>query len=116
VALLLAVSGEEAGAAFPGKHGRIAFDAFAPEPGSTSQIFTINPDRTGERRLTHTTACAYNSSPSYSPDGTKIAWERNGNIWVMDADGTNPTDVTDTPTAERWESGPDWGPKPATKR
>jgi hypothetical protein len=68
--------GGGAGAAFPGKNGRIAFDAFAPEPGSPDEIFTMEPDWTGQRRLTNTTAARYSSSPSYSPDGTKIAWER----------------------------------------
>jgi Tol biopolymer transport system component len=91
-----------AGAAFSGKNGRIAFSAFTPKRGpSPDEIFTTNPDGTGERQRTPTTPRAFNSSPSYSPDGTKIAWERvvvgpngpnlsrdDGDIWVIDADGT----------------------------
>jgi hypothetical protein len=56
VALLLAVSEQEAGAAFPGKNGMITFDVTASRMGTTYQIFTIEPDGTGERQLTQTTA------------------------------------------------------------
>ena len=98
-------------AAFSGKNGRIAFSAFTPKRGpSPDEIFTTNPDGTGERQRTPTTPRAFNSSPSYSPDGTKIAWERvvvgpngpnlsrdDGDIWVMDADGTNKKRLTGSP-------------------
>ena len=97
-----------AGAAFSGKNVRIAFSAFTPKRGpSPDEIFTTNPDGTGERQRTPTTPRAFNSSPSYSPDGTKIAWERvvvgpngpnlsrdDGDIWVIDADGTNKKRLT----------------------
>jgi Tol biopolymer transport system component len=100
-----------AGAAFSGKNGRIAFSAFTPKRGpSPDEIFTTNPDGTGERQRTPTTPRAFNSSPSYSPDGTKIAWERvvvgpngpnlsrdDGDIWVIDADGTNKKRLTGSP-------------------
>ena len=100
-----------AGAAFSGKNGRIAFSAFTPNRGpSPDEIFTTNPDGTGERQRTPTTPRAFNSSPSYSPDGTKIAWERvvvgpngpnlsrdDGDIWVIDADGTNKKRLTGSP-------------------
>jgi TolB protein len=34
--------------------------------------------------------------PDWSPDGTRIVFSRNGNIWIMDADGQNETRLTDT--------------------
>ena len=102
VALLLAVSGEKAQAAFPGKNGRIAFSFLRREPGGSSwQIFTINPDGTGEKQLTHSSDPFHNHSPSYSPDGRKIAWERNGDIWVMNADGTGQERLTSGLVADR---------------
>ena len=50
----------------------------------------------------------------WSPDGTKIAYEhgthtndvRSGDIWVMEADGSSPTQVTSLRTTE----SPDWQP------
>ena len=34
--------------------------------------------------------------PDWSPDGERITFSRNGNIWVMDDDGGNETKLTDT--------------------
>lgn len=63
VASLLAVSGEKAGAAFPGKNGRIAFQG---SPGGV--IYTIDPAGGGR------TEVAGGEQPSFSSDGTKIAF------------------------------------------
>ena len=49
--------------------------------------------------------------PAWSPDGSRIAWssERDGNreIYVMDADGSNPTNLTGDPG---YDSSPAWSP------
>jgi WD40-like Beta Propeller Repeat len=81
-------------AAFSGKNGRIAFSAFTPKRGpSPDEIFTTNPDGTGERQRTPTTPRAFNSSPSYSPDGRKLVFDvfgatGQGSIQTKKADGT----------------------------
>ncbi len=48
------------------------------------------------------------------PDGTRLAYNRSenefdwgANIWVMDADGSNPTNITNTDTEEL---EPAWSP------
>jgi Tol biopolymer transport system component len=63
------------------------------------EIFTINPDGTNLMRLTFNSNC--DQKPSFSPDGTKIAWQKRsdsdfGEIWVMNADGSNPHPVAAT--------------------
>ena len=64
-------------------YGRIAFDNF-------DDVWTIDADGTDLTRLTHSPGPDFD--PSWSPDGTKIAFrsERSGEpeIWVMNADGT----------------------------
>lgn len=68
---------------------RIAFE-------SSGHIWLISPDGSNLTQLT--TDPAGNKSPAWSPDGSKIAFisNRGGSedIWIMDADGTNPMRVT----------------------
>lgn len=63
--------------------GRIAFD-------NHQDVWTINADGTDLTRLTHSPG--FDFDPSWSPDGTKIAYrhERNDEpeIWLMNADGS----------------------------
>lgn len=53
---------------------------------------------TGGEATALTSGIPWNFQPTYSPDGKKIAFisDRNGadNIWIMNADGTNPHEVT----------------------
>jgi Tol biopolymer transport system component len=72
-------------ATFPGENGKIAFSR-------ESDIYTVNPDGSGETNLTNDAYASYDHQPSWSPDGTKIAFAREQNgvseIDVMNADGT----------------------------
>lgn len=47
------------------------------------------------------------SNPAVSSDGTKITYAQSGNIWVINADGTNPTQLTDSRLDKKpvWISG-----------
>jgi len=70
-AAVLAVS-REAEATFPGKNGKIAYVAWG-FTSAAAEIYTINPGRGGKTQITH----SYNAtefSPSYSPNGKKIAY------------------------------------------
>ncbi len=81
-------------ATFSGQNGRIVF---AMDRGNGQQIYTIRPNGTDRHRLTHVDGTA--SSPSWSPDGTKIAFELDrpddtSGIELMNADGSNLVDIT----------------------
>jgi TolB protein len=95
-----------------------------PHMGSTGStayrqdIYLIRADGTGLRRLTRFSDS--NISPAWSPDGKRIvfassrahAGERGGeqvmDIYVMNANGTQPKRLTRTPFSE----SPDWRPRP----
>ena len=77
---------------------KIAFgDEYA---GGDADIYVINADGTNLQQLTSNGAF-YDEGPDWSPDGTKIIFDRsrnhgsdNGDIYVMNSDGTNQTRLT----------------------
>ena len=74
-------------------------------------IYVINADGTNMKRLTHN--MGKNRFPTWSPDGSKIAFNSNRNIrsfyeiFIMDADGGNTTKV---PSVPGWNGRMDWSP------
>ena len=68
----------------------------------------MNADGSGQTNVTNNSA--FDQDPSWSPDGTKIAFtsgrDGNGDIYVMNADGSNQTRLTDAP---RTDAHPSWG-------
>jgi Tol biopolymer transport system component len=63
-------------------------------------------------RLTNSQFPTYDSSPRWSPDGKKIVFARSdGNIYTIDADGKNLTNLTHVPeNGTIHNSEPDWSP------
>lgn len=82
--------------------------AFHLQVSGVPQIAVVGADGTGYAQLTSLPAGA--SLPTWSPDGTKIAFLSAGDIFVMNADGTQPTNITQTPNIV--EYNPDWGALP----
>ena len=86
--------------------------AFVRDVGGGSEIFVMNADGSGQTNLTNSSAGVINSQPAWSPDGTRIVFASNrtsGNtdIWVMDANGANPTRLT---TDAGSDDQPAWSP------
>jgi TolB protein len=76
--------------------------AFSSSRDGNSEIYVMNPDGTGQTRLTFNDA--WDSLPSWSPNGNKIAFTslRDGNfeICVMNPDSTGQTNLTNNPGSD----------------
>ena len=76
-----------------------------------SDFASMNLDGTGFRQLTDTAPDERALSASYSPDGRRITFARDGlaglpDVWTM---RTNGRDVRRVTADAQWDSGPDWG-------
>jgi Tol biopolymer transport system component len=61
-------------------------------PTGDGEIFTINPDGTGLTQLTTNTVA--DAEPDWAPDATKIAFRNSQDVFVMNANGTSPQNLT----------------------
>jgi Tol biopolymer transport system component len=93
--------------------GRIAF--VSENPG-VQDIFTVEPEGSPRSNLTDGLA-GQAEAPEWSPDHSKIAFQggdTGGDIWVVNADGSGLTNLTDTPSGigadHAAEKGPRWSP------
>jgi DNA-binding SARP family transcriptional activator len=87
----LAASGSAASAQLP--VGRIVFRRFLDDARTHGALFVVNPDGTGERRLTRPAAGTVDDQPEWSPDGRHIAFERCSvgdpcSVWTVRPDGS----------------------------
>ncbi|NNE09659.1 MAG: hypothetical protein HKN20_13950 [Gemmatimonadetes bacterium] len=85
--------------------------------GDGRELYVMNVDGSDARRLTNNGA--YEEMPAWSPDGARIAFCRelkdpsdsshagNGEVFLMDADGSNERRLIDR---EGFDSGPAWSP------
>lgn len=91
---------------------RDAAIAFSTE----GDIYILGPETTTSAKLTDSPS--WDGAPVWSPDGTRIAFHsdrnateadefQNYDIYIMDADGTNVTQVTNDPAGEFF---PEWSP------
>jgi dipeptidyl aminopeptidase/acylaminoacyl peptidase len=107
-----------AGGAYPGANGKIAFET---NRDGNLEIYSMNPDGSGQTNLTNDPA--EDTDPVWSPDGTRIAFvkasEGHRNIYVMNADGSGQTNLTPGPvtTGQANEgTNPTWSPDGSPSR
>jgi Tol biopolymer transport system component len=104
---------------------QIVFSARVPNADYRSTIWVVHSDGSGLRQLpvagcgglfsSPTSISCFN--PSWSPDGTKIAFARlpaggQRDLYTVNSDGSGLFRVTNTPDIE--ENGGDWGTHPVT--
>lgn len=96
------VGATPASAAYRGATGVIAFTSART---GTNQIYVRATDGTEKQLTTVTTGGA--TAPSFSPDGSKIAYVAGSDIWVMHADGTHKVNLTHN---AKNNADPTWSP------
>jgi TolB protein len=99
---------------------KIAFSSTRDFPGITGniangfEIYSMGANGSNPIRLTNNSAA--DGQPSWSPDGTRIAFttQRNGLplVYVMNADGSNQLNVTQSTTLDSGD--PEWSPDGTT--
>ncbi len=98
------------------QNGRIFYSigAILPDPdlSAHSQVWSVNPDGTDVRQLTHLTAPAQAGDPDASPNGKQILYVSNVagpfQVWVMRANGTGQHRIVADPGHDAFV--PRWSP------
>ena len=85
--------------------GKIAYERRLTS-GGVPQIWTVNEDGSGQAQFSAITQPSP-TGPAWSPDGLKLAFASGGEIWVINANGTNELRLTTNATAD---ADPAWSP------
>jgi Tol biopolymer transport system component len=76
----------------------------SPNGSRSSEVWVMNSDGTGQKRLTDLSAPCL--SPAWSPDSTHIVYVcdayKNSGIYIMDSDGSNPIKISSIGNSPRW--------------
>src|SRR3954469_13790663 len=85
-----------ASARAPSPDGRIFYSVGPvlpdPDPSAGSQVWSVNPDGTDVRQLTHVAAPVQAGDPAVAPNGRQVLYVSNASggyqVWLMRDDGT----------------------------
>lgn len=79
--------------------------AFVCGDDPVSGLYVANVDGTGVALIVSDTG--WLSQPAWSRDGTRLAYVANGDVWTVNADGTNPKRLITQGLAPAWSAGDD---------
>jgi TolB protein len=118
--VVLCIPPRLAGATAPGHNGLISFRRYFNDKHTSGALFVINPDGSQETQITFPAANQLDYTQNWSPDGTQLVFERDTftadsatfEIWVVNADGSNPHRLFPCPGDEVCTSArlPSWSP------
>jgi TolB protein len=85
------------------------------ESAYANELYVMSADGREPRRLSHTGMLS-ELAPSWSPDGTRIAYARRGSsftmvVAVVNADGSCGSEIAADPRGDTWYSAPAWRPR-----
>src|SRR3954471_3645597 len=110
-AALVILAPPTASGAFAGQNGKLVFGTLH---GGEDEIWLMNPDGSDRRNITrHDGRKISDIDPRWSPDGRRIAFSTDATdvegaarqIWIMNADGSSPRQLTHLPGYSR---SPSW--------
>ena len=92
----------QAHGAFPGANGRIVI-------AGGCNMWTVNPDGSDRRQITFESCDGIHPrEPEWSPDGTKIAYSKDPDVHIVNADGSGDVNITNGLAGAA--AKPDWSP------
>jgi dipeptidyl aminopeptidase/acylaminoacyl peptidase len=89
-------------------HPRERAVAYTAEVAGARQLFTLSLRGTGAPAIQVTASEKPISDPQWSPDGRRLAFVRDDEIWIVEADGSRDTRVVPKPGGGR---DPQWSPE-----
>jgi Tol biopolymer transport system component len=83
-------------------NGKIVFHHFAP--GGFADLYIVNLDGSGLTNVTNTPTIS-EASPSWSPEGMRVAFSRGGDIWMMGVPAANVPPIADAGPDQNVDEG-----------
>jgi Tol biopolymer transport system component len=113
-ALVASVAAAAAAAQVAGTNGKIVFRRYFDDSHQSGALFSVNPDGSGLRQITHPPKGIVDDEPVWSPDSKRIAFEfdhgSQSRVYLVDADGTGLKPLAACTGGCAGQDAPAWSP------